>query len=159
VKFEERLKAPVLKTLYAYWQEIRGNRPAPRRNDIDPSEIVSVLPYLALLDVESAPRRYRVRLIGTTVVSWYGSDFTGRYLHELDFGSGNSFSYTLLDQIVDRVAPGHMSGEYRKADGRLIRYERVYMPLSNDGEAVDMLLGAALRLPPEAPILGDCLDL
>jgi hypothetical protein len=35
----------------------------------------------------NAPRRYRMRLAGTRLVSWYGCDFTGPYLDELDLGS------------------------------------------------------------------------
>jgi len=147
-----------LKSLYTYWQEIRGARAAPRRSDIDPSDIVSVLPYLSILDVEPAPRRYRVRLAGTRLVSWYGCDFTGRYLDELDFGDGRTASFALLDQIVDQVCPGHMSGEYVKQDRRVIRYDRLFLPLSNEGARVDMLVGAAVRLAPDKPIVGDCLD-
>jgi len=43
-----------------------------------------------------------------------------------------------------------MMGEYVKQDGRQIRYERLVLPLSNDGRQADMLLGASLRIEPAA---------
>ena len=158
MSFEQRLRADVLKVLYAYWQSLRRNRPAPSRADIDPSDIVTVLPHLGIFDVEQSPRRYRIRLIGTRIVSWYGCDLTGRYLDEIDFGSSNGFTFAILDQVVERIAPAHMTGEYTKQDGRTIRYERLYLPLSSEGETVDKLIGATVRLPADAPLLGDCLD-
>ena len=132
---------------------------APARSDIIPAEIVSVLPNIGLFDVEESPRRYRIRLMGTRIVSWYGADLTGAYLDEIDFGPGPAFTFSLLDRVVDKVVPGHMTGAYTKQDGRTIRYERLFMPLSSDGRRVDMVIGAAYRLPPDAPIIGDSLDL
>ena len=157
--FEERFQVDALRVLYAYWQELRQGRPAPARIDIDPSRISLILPNIGLFDVERSPRRYRIRLMGTRIVSWYGCDLTGRYLDEIDFGDGPRFTFSLLDQVVDRVAAGHMTGEYTKQDGRKIRYERLFMPLSCDGTRVDMVFGAAYRLAPDAPIVGDSLDL
>jgi len=159
VTFEQQLHAEALKILYHYWQGLSRGRPAPSRADIDPARIVPVLPHIGLFDVEATPRRYRIRLMGTRIVSWYGCDLTGRYLDEIDFGTGESFTFSVLDQVVDRCVPGYMSGEYTKQDGRTIRYERLYMPLSNDGATVNMVIGAALRLPPEVAVIGDCLDL
>lgn len=157
--FEQRLRSETLKTLYFYWQNLRAGRPAPARADVDPSDIVTVLPHIGLFDIEENPRRYRIRLIGTRIVSWYGCDLTGRYLDEMDFGVGKSFTFAILDRVADLMVPGYMSGEYTKQDGRTIRYERIYMPLSNDGLHTNMVIGAAVRLAPDAPITGDSLDL
>jgi len=145
--------------LYAYWQGLRRGRPAPARADIDPSQIAGILPNIGLFDVEDSPRRYRIRLMGTRIVSWYGCDLTGRYLDEMDFGEAGKSTFAILDEVVDRVAPAYMTGEYTKQDGRVIRYERLFMPLSSDGTRVDMVFGAAYRLAPDVPLGADSLDL
>ena len=157
--FEQRFYVDALRVLYAYWQEIRRDGRLPARADIDPSRILQVLPNIGLFDVEPAPRRYRIRVMGTQIVSWYGCDLTGRYLDEIDFGDRPHSTFALLDQVVDRRVAGHMTGEYTKQDGRTIRYERLFMPLSSDGRNVDMVVGAAFELPSGAPIPGDSLDL
>lgn len=156
--FEQRLRADALKVLYTYWQSLRRDRRAPSRADIDPSEIAGILSHIGLVDVEREPSRYRIRLLGARIVDWYGCDVTGRYLDEIDFGVAGGSTFKILDQAVDRAVPAHMSGAYTKQDGRAIRYERLYLPLSNDARRVDMLIGATAILPDRAPILGDCLD-
>ncbi|HMA16254.1 MAG: PAS domain-containing protein [Bacteroidota bacterium] len=158
MKFEERFHNEPLHLLYKYWSSLRGAASIPSRGDIAPDRILEVLPHIGLFDVETAPRRYRIRLMGTEIVRWYGCDLSGRYLDEIDFGHGPQFTFALLDQVVDRRQAGHMSGEYTKQDGRTIRYERLFMPLASDGRHVDMVIGAAYELPPEAPLRGDCLE-
>jgi hypothetical protein len=148
----------VLKSLYDNWQRLRQDRPAPARSEIDPTEINCVLPYIGLFDVETAPRRYRIRMMGSHIVAWYGCDVTGRYLDEIDFGASGKATFEILDQVVDKVAPAYMSGEYTKYDDRSIRYERLFLPLCDEGTKVTALIGAAIRLPAGAAILGDCLD-
>jgi hypothetical protein len=158
-RFEARFHDDGLRLLYAHWQAVRGARPAPARREIDPAAIAAVLPSIALFDVEETPRRYRIRLMGSRNVAWYGADPSGCYLDELDIGNGRAELCATLDRIVDLVVPGHMTGEYTRQEGQYLRYERLFMPLSNDGRRVDMLLGAVCRLPPEAPIIGHSLDL
>jgi hypothetical protein len=159
VTVEQRFQVTALHTLYVYWKELRGDRHAPARADIEPARIALVLPNIAIFDVEDTPRRYRIRLMGTRNVIWYGADPTGCYLDEIDIGEGQKDLCALLDQVVARVVPGHMTGQYIKHDGRVIRHERLFMPLSNDGRRIDMLFGAIYRLPPDAPLLGNALDL
>lgn len=159
MSLEQRLRAEALKTLYAYWQGLRHGRRAPARSDLDPSDIVSVLPHIGLYDVEENPRRYRIRLLGTRIVSWYGCDLTGRYLDEIDFGESAESTFKTLNDVVDLCVPAHMTGEYVKQDERTIRFERIYLPLSSDGRKVDMVIGATVRLSPDIPISGTHLEL
>jgi len=159
VDFQRRFHVAPLRTLYAYWQELRGSRRAPARSEIDPARLVTVMTNIAIFDVEESPRRYRIRLMGLRNVSWFGVDPTGSYLDELDLGNGRADLLGTLDKVVDLGVPGHMTGEYSKSDGRSLRYERLLLPLSSDGQRIDMLIGAVYRLPPEAPIIGHALDL
>lgn len=64
----DRIQSDVLRQLFQYWDEKRGDRRAPSRDDIDPAEILEVLPNVCLIDIEADPRRYRVRLMGTELV-------------------------------------------------------------------------------------------
>jgi hypothetical protein len=63
--------------LYRYWDTKRGSgRKAPTRRDLDPLEIVKLLPYVAL--IESEQDGYRWRLMGTAIVTDFGRDLTGK---------------------------------------------------------------------------------
>jgi hypothetical protein len=65
-----------------YWNGKRRDGRLPGRADIDPSELRTLLPNMVLLDIEPAPFRARIRLVGTRIVQFRG-DNTGKYLDEL----------------------------------------------------------------------------
>ena len=54
----------------------------PSRAEIEPTEIPTLLPYLALIDVELNPRRFRWRLVGTHITGAMGYDYTRFYFDE-----------------------------------------------------------------------------
>ena len=67
--------------LYRYWEAKRGSgRKAPARRDLDPLEIVKLLPNVALVEPEQDG--YRWRLMGTAIASDFGRDLTGRIFGE-----------------------------------------------------------------------------
>ena len=79
----DRVQSSVLRQLFQYWNEKRGHRSAPSREDIDPAQMVEFLSNVFLIDVEEEPRRYRVRLMGTALDHWYGRDLTGCHVDEI----------------------------------------------------------------------------
>ncbi len=137
----ERIQADVLKRIYRYWDEKRGGRRAPARADIDPIELGSALANIFLLDVEEAPRRYRVRLMGEAFVEEYGETVAGKYLDEVDLGDEKAAILAAYDALVENCEPLYVTSEFVKADGRRLHFERLALPLSSDGETVDKILG------------------
>ncbi|MGB0552816.1 MAG: PAS domain-containing protein [Alphaproteobacteria bacterium] len=65
-----------------YWQSKRKGQEMPSRADNEPTEIPTLLPYLALIDVELNPRRLRWRLVGTHITGAMGNDYTRFYFDE-----------------------------------------------------------------------------
>ena len=145
MNIEERFRSDAIRELYSYWLSLRADRAAPARAQVDPMAMRRTLPHLGLFDVENDPRRYRVRIMGTEVVAWYGCDVTGRYLDEIDLGPDPAPVFAILDHVVATMTPAHMTGDYVKQDGRQIRYERLVLPLSSNGKETNMLLGASIR--------------
>jgi hypothetical protein len=66
-----------------YWQAKCRHGKFPTRCDIDPVEIKSLLPYLLISEIETAPFRVRYRLDGSETASINGS-ITNHYLDEID---------------------------------------------------------------------------
>jgi hypothetical protein len=60
-----------------YWDSKRAGRRMPSRRDIEPTEILDLLPYVVLVDVEREPLDFRYRLVGTAVAARFGHDRTG----------------------------------------------------------------------------------
>lgn len=133
-----------LKDLQAYWQSKKGTGKAPARSAISPDEIVKQLSSIALLDVVGDPPRFRFRLFGTGLVAAYGQDLTGKFADELDIGGDVLPEMLASVTKVVRECCVHVgrSRYNKKGDRRRIEYERIFLPLSEDGKTVNMVLCA-----------------
>ncbi|MFO0987836.1 MAG: PAS domain-containing protein [Alphaproteobacteria bacterium] len=130
---------PRLHRLYEYWERKRGARALPARRDIEPTELVPLLPHLMMVDVEAGPR-FRYRLFGTAVAEAFGSDPTGRYIDEVMVGAYKAFLLGLYNDLVVSKKPVYSTSIYGgKREGRLWT-QRLMLPLSSDGTAVDKVM-------------------
>ena len=132
-----------LQRLFAYWLEKRGDRLFPAKAEIDPVEFPYILGYVTLVDVEPSPRRYRFRLDGSILVALSGTDYTGRYLHELP---GEEY-ITFIKETYDRVVDSGKPYRYRKNglfDQQHFSEETIILPLGDDPPRVDMLVVAVI---------------
>jgi hypothetical protein len=140
----ETLAAPshqALRTLHTYWLAKKDTRFAPPRSAIRPEELRPLLPTMALAEVIGEPPRFRFRLFGTGLVEAYGEDVTGRFSDEIDLDWIGDRIHEEARKVVDERRISVALIRFVKAtDGRYLQYERVLLPLSDDGETVNMLL-------------------
>jgi hypothetical protein len=129
-----------LKALHAYWLSKKGSRIAPPRSAIKPAEIASLLPTIALIDVIGEPPRFCFRLFGTGLAAAYGRDLTGKFLDEIDIDSIDTKILRQAENMVRNCRVRVARDRFTKRDGRHIEYERISLPLSNDGSTVNMIL-------------------
>ncbi|HSC18954.1 MAG TPA: PAS domain-containing protein [Rhizomicrobium sp.] len=155
VKFEENpreLSHPTLRFLRRYWEEKRGARAMPSRRDIHPAEIREHLPWIVMLDVLPGLKDFRYRLIGTLVTRYFNADATGQTISEAWASQGGDAVRGLLGILRD-VARNKMVlrlyGEKDWSSFGLEKFESLYLPLSDDGENVNVILQAFVFDPPE----------
>jgi hypothetical protein len=141
------IRTKELQALFDYWQRKRNGRFAPARADVVPTEIRALLPRLFIVELVGSPPRFRFRLAGTLVVERFGEEITGRYLDELDLDALNREIGADYMKTAESRAPVCSRWSYVKHDGTPLRYERLLLPLSSDGETVDMILGGAAEEP------------
>lgn len=136
-----------LRGLLEYWRSKRGSRPMPARADIDPVDIPTLLPIIGLTDVLDGGARFRYRLLGTEVVAAAGYDPTGRYLDQALPDSGYSdYLIGLFREVVRERRPLYGESDLL-GGGRVERQvQRLLMPLSRDGETVDMIFGGQVMI-------------
>jgi hypothetical protein len=77
------IESPAIRSMFDYWQSRCGNGRIPARSEIDPADILPLLPNILMVEFETCPFRVRFRLVGTKVVEVTGFEFTGRYLDEI----------------------------------------------------------------------------
>ena len=115
----------------------------PGRQHIEPTEIPDLLPWIMLVDVIAEPAaalRYRIRLVGTEVVTIQGSDATGKFVPDvLNKDEVNSILQE-YGEIVRSGRPRYRRDIVATTGREHVRYRRVAFPLARDGEHVDVLI-------------------
>ncbi|HZD25284.1 MAG TPA: PAS domain-containing protein [Alphaproteobacteria bacterium] len=142
----ERIEDADFRGLYRYWDERRGDRFAPRRDEIDPLDLVPLIGDLLLIDVvregTGAPPRFRFRLHGTRLTERAGYDMTGRFAEELPYRENREQLLARFASLVAQRRPEYGLHD-RIVDFQRWRYEVLWLPLANGGgDEVAMLLGA-----------------
>jgi hypothetical protein len=129
-----------LQRLFEYWNTRRGARSMPARGDVDPIDLKPLLPQLILIDVVPDPRRYVYRLVGTHEVEMRGGDPTGKAVEEAYYGESAEDTTYYLDRVVRTRQPVLYRGTYQPLSTRTQREDVIFLPLSKDGEAVNMIM-------------------
>lgn len=132
-----------IRQMLAYWQRKRAGRRMPARADIDPAEMKAMLPFMILVDVNydaAGAADFVYRLVGTREVEIRGADPTGQRVAEAYHGPSAENALDCYRQAVENRAP-YLDDEYFVRDGdRFADEANLFLPLSNDGEKVNMVL-------------------
>jgi hypothetical protein len=135
-----KLESTMQQRALAYWQDKRGGRPMPSRKDIEPTEIPDLLANVVLVDVTQDPLDFRYRLIGTAIVGaclrLYGQTF-----HRLTHQQPGSQVWETALRICRERTPVISDIPYVGPDEWVRGYRDLYLPLSDDGETVNMIMG------------------
>jgi hypothetical protein len=138
-----RIQEPAIRRLYSYWMQQRRAEGLPRRNDIDPLDFSYILGNVMLLDVLSQPLRFRFRLHGSELARHAGYDLTGSLIDDLPNPDYRSYVLERCMRLVETAKPTLVHHD-RVLDNRRRRYEALWLPFSDDGASVTMLLCALI---------------
>ena len=124
-----------------YWQSKWVDARLPGRHDLDPPmEVPWLLPNIVLVDVAHDPLDLRYRLVGTEVCNRVGRDYTGIRLMDLPHQRPGSRVWDSAAAVIAARRPIFSDIPYVGSDPFVRDYQDLLMPLSSDGEAVDMIL-------------------
>jgi hypothetical protein len=142
--FLERCR-PATAAFFRYWNNKRGTRAMPSRSDIDPLEMKHWLPGTALVDVKHtpegpAPYELRYRLVGTRPTELRGQDVTGMRVEFGYFGADLPAALENYRLVILEKAHVYDWDRTPATDGFSREAETLLLPLSSDGEVVDMVL-------------------
>jgi hypothetical protein len=133
------LKSPINQAGLDYWQRKRDARPMPARADIDPAEILRILPQVFLLDVRLAPLDFRYRLVGTKMDEHMLGSYTGMWMSEIAHQKPPSRIWASCRRVVEERTPLSSDIPYVGKNKEFLTTEDLIMPLSDDGRTVNML--------------------
>ena len=142
------LDEPLLAELLAYWSQQRQGRFAPARRDIDPVDIPQLLPHVALTEIihsgDGTAPRFRYRLAGTQIEERFGCSLTNRFLDELKRGAYLDFIEELYARMMAEKVPIYSENTFETDDLNKLQAKRLMLPLSDDGETVNMVLAGVI---------------
>jgi len=124
-----------------YWDGKRAGRRMPARRDIEPTEILDLLPYVVLIDVERAPLDFRYRLVGTAVASRFGRDHTGVRFSTLPQQAKGTAVWNTATRILEEKRPIVSHVPYVGYNRWIHNYRDISLPLSEDNDTVNMIFG------------------
>ncbi|MEZ5926457.1 MAG: PAS domain-containing protein [Hyphomicrobiaceae bacterium] len=127
--------------LYAYWNEVRGDRVAPRRFDIEPSRITGLLPDTFILERISRAE-YLFRLAGTRLCELFGREFRGSNMLGLFDPADAEAIERVLESACKEGAVGVISLAARDREGDVTRMEMLLLPLVHSGLEISRILGS-----------------
>jgi len=148
-KTEAPTTHPSIRQLFEYWNERRGNRLAPEREDIDPDPIRHVLADAFILSFDPS-RRHPFRIAGTRVCALFRRELKGEGFVDLWSETNGTDIRTLLAFVVDQSVGVLADVAAMGMTGTTVNLELLMLPLNHHGRANARLLGA---LVPSGPPL------
>ena len=138
------LTPPILRPVLDYWEHKRGTRAMPARHDIEPLELKAYLRHLFLIE-PLADAEFRYRLIGSEITERYGRNSTGKTVSEAyrDMPDIARWCTRMFQAVVTGKRPVLARGSLHAVRKDFFTFESISLPLSRDGEQVDMIFGAA----------------
>lgn len=141
-----------LNQLYEYWRaSFPDNDLLPLRSSLDPVDIPKLLSMLLLTEIHqdnNQEPRVLLKLIGTDMVTQWGSDVTGQYLDQVLEGEFFDYIESHYQLVVRRKEPLYTHYLLRWEDGHISNSSRIYLPYcvgENQNEVSHVLVGQHIR--------------
>ncbi len=136
------VRDPRLRALVAHWLDARKGRSLPSRQNINPLAVRSALSVIWLCDYDARQGSLPIRLMGEDIRALYNCDVRGRDL--LDFfpqAMRKQIPYW-LGLVADEPCATHAIGQVLTPEGIGCPAERIHLPLAENGETPDAVIGA-----------------
>src|SRR3954470_6924801 len=124
-----------------YWDSRRNGNAIPARGDFDPLlEIPGLVRFMMLKDVQRDPLDFRYRLVGTGLRNHMTTDWTGKFMSEVEYQRPPSTIWDYHRQGAESGAPLFIKPNYVGPHKDYLFIESVMLPLAADHINVDMIM-------------------
>lgn len=147
-KTEAPMKHPSIRQLFEYWNERRGNRLAPEREDIEPASIRHVLADAFILSFDPS-RRHPFRIAGTRVCALFRRELKGDGFLDLWSETNGTDVRTLLAFVADQSVGVLADVAAMGTTGTMVNLELLMLPLNHHGQANAHVFGALVPSGPQ----------
>jgi hypothetical protein len=119
-------------TARAHWQSCAEMRHAclPNACDLKPEEMAAWMPDTLLVELDRRRFDFRFALVGTRIVAFYGTEFTGQTLTQLPFPLdwNNETTFWTWWNLVECPRPMQTTAQHLLAPGCPVVLDRLVLP-------------------------------
>lgn len=133
------------KTLYDYWNTLRGARSAPDRRDIDPTRIRGALANTFILEAGD-DSEFAFRLAGSHLCTAYCRELKARSFSRLWHERDRDAMETLIRAVTEDHAAALITFQGTTAVHTKLSFETILLPIRHNGSTQTRLLGAMTAL-------------
>jgi hypothetical protein len=141
--------------LLKVWMQLRRPGLVPALGDFLGEQLVGIADHLLLVDVvrDAGKARYMIRYGGARIVDYFGVSCPfggqGRFLDEALPAAYRDTALSTFHEAVAAQEPVYTVADLRDRAGRIVHFERLLLPLSQTGTAVDGVLASIEAISPE----------
>lgn len=129
--------------LLAHWRSLCEERRFPSFADLDPDEIPDIWPFSFVLEVLDDGEEPVFRAVGDELAACTGVPLANLRASEAPAGTLPAVAISYVDEVLAKGVPISRGGEFHKAGGTKVLYRSILLPMSDDGETISGILGAA----------------
>jgi hypothetical protein len=129
------------RTLFDYWNSLRGARSAPDRRDIDPARIKNALANTFILERDESDE-FSFRLAGSHICSAYARELKGRSFTRLWHTRDRDALETLIRAVTEDHAVALVTFEGKTPIQTKASFETILLPIKHGGSTTSRILGA-----------------
>ncbi|MBZ9794094.1 PAS domain-containing protein [Mesorhizobium sp. ES1-4] len=115
-------------TLFHYWNRLRDGRPAPKRSEVEPADIKSLLADTFILERDTRGQAV-FRLAGTRLCACYGRELKGFSFPSLWREKDQRLVSRLIHGVFDQKSVVLINFEGFSRNGRSNKFELLALPL------------------------------
>lgn len=126
--------------MLSYWHELRGEQDMPRLRDVNPERVGDDWRWSYIIETCEAGDCPQFKYLGAGLSKYAGIFLSGR----------TNWTMTLLDcataklnEVLQTKAPVLIEDEVKRFDGGRLMFRAVLLPMSDDGQEIDHVIGAA----------------
>jgi hypothetical protein len=135
------IRDPRLLGLFHYWHGKCRDGTLPARRDIDPIEMRQWLGNLLLVEFPPDPMQYRIRLDGVNLVQFYNASREGKGVEAMTSEEERRIVLPQYITVLDKKQPAYYETQFVTSEGVVTSQRKLLLPLSADGQRVNMILG------------------
>jgi hypothetical protein len=129
--------------LLGYWRHLKGERPYPREDEVDPETLSDIWDSCFLVEVMEPTHAggYRYAYMGPSLIQAYGDDWTNKDIAQRLLEPHTQELMHKFEKVVQSRSPVHDESEFDNAGRVHIKYRSCMLPLGKSPGKVDYILG------------------